>query len=157
MILCRILIILVLLFSNIGTIEMNDNNILAISTNSNEVVIYSDNTKTSFESDSEEFKDITEEMVKLSQACREAPAFGVSLHNETLEAMKSGLWIEFNFNKTISHNDMPFDSLLIQVVGDYTGFNIIRKYDNKYDGRCFYVDLIDTDLSSLETTLKSFI
>lgn len=155
MILCRILIIIVLLFSNIGTIEMNNNNILEILTTSNEIVIYNNNTTTTYETDNEEFITITEEIIKLSQVCREAPAFGVSLHNETLEAMKSGLWIEFNFNKTISHNDMPFDSLLIQVVKDYTGFNIIRKCDNKYEGRCFYVDLIDSNLSSLESTLKT--
>lgn len=157
MILCRILLIFVLLFSNIGSIEMNDNNILEIMTTANEIIIYNNNQEVSFEPDSQEFNKIVEELSNLSQSSREAPAFGVSLHNETIAAMEEGLWIEANFNKTISHNDMPFDSLLIQVVGEYSGFNIIRKYDNKYEGRCFYVDLIDTNLSSLENILLSLI
>ena len=46
-------------------------------------------------------------------------------------------------------------NVFIQVVGEYSGFNIIRKYDNKYDGRCFYVDLLDTNLSNLENILQS--
>lgn len=157
MILCRILLIFVLLFSNIGIVEMNDNNILEIMTTANEIIIYNNNQEVSFEPDSQEFNKIVEELSNLSQSSREAPAFGVSLHNETITAMEEGLWIEANFNKTISHNDMPFDSLLIQVVGEYSGFNIIRKYDNKYEGRCFYVDLIDTNLSSLENILLTLI
>ena len=155
MLLCRILIIFVLLFSNRGTIEMNDSNILNIMTTANEIVVYHNNATTSYEPNTNEYNTIMEELQTLSLSSRESPAFGVSLHNEIITAMETGLWLEVNFNKTISHNDMPFDSLLIQVVGEYSGFNIIRKYDNKYDGRCFYVDLLDTNLSNLENILQS--
>ena len=72
---------------------------------------------------------------------RPMPAFGVSLDAETRDAMKNGTWIEFVFDSTQAHNDMPFDALLINVVPEHTGFNIVRKYQGKYDGRCFYVDI----------------
>ena len=126
---------------------------MQILTTANEIIIYNDNNTTSYEPDNQEFKNITEELLRLGLNCREAPAFAVSLHNETISAMESGLWIEFNFGNTICHNELPFDSLLIQVVGEYTGFNIIRKYDNKYEGRCFYVDLLETNLNNLENLL----
>ena len=153
MILCRLILIFVLLFSNIGTVKMNDSNILDIMSTANEIIVYNNNTSITYETNTPEYNRIAEELSKLSQSSREAPAFGVSLHNETVSAMESGLWLEVTFTNTISHNDMPFDSLLIQVVGEYTGFNIIRKYENKYEGRCFYVDLLDTNLSSLEIIL----
>ncbi len=156
MLLYRLIIIFVLLFSNIGTTQM-DNNILAIMSTSQEIIIYQDGTETEIDSNNKDYTRITNELLALSNSCRECPAFGVALHNETVEAMKDGLWIEFKFDKNISHNEMPFEALLIQVVGEYTGFNIIRKYDDKYEGRCFYVDLLDTDLASLENLLESII
>lgn len=153
MVLIRILILFVLLLSNQSTIQM-DNNILEVMSNANEIVIYQDNTSTTLTPNEEGFKTIANELMRLSASSRECPAFGVSLHNETIEAMSSGLWLECKFNQTSTHNEMPFDTLLIQVVGEYTGFNIIRKYDNKYEGRCFYVDLIDLDLSTLENLIE---
>ncbi len=156
MVLYRILIIFALLFSNISTIPM-DNNILYIISTAEEIVIYQDGTETQLNSSEENFKSIAKELIKLSDTCREYPAFGVSLHNETVEAMKSGLWIEFKFPQTLTYNEMPFDTLVIEVIGEYSGFNIIRKFNDKYDGRCFHVNLIDTDLSSLEELLKSIV
>ena len=132
-----------------------DNNILEIMTTANEIVVYQDGEDTKIKPDNIKFTKISNELLRLSTTSRECPAFGVALHNETVEAMSSGLWIEFKFDKTISHNEMPFDTLVIEVVGEYTGFNIIRKYENKYEGRCFYVDLIDTNLTSLEEIIKS--
>ena len=156
MLLYRLIIILMLIFSKINTIPM-DNNILEIMSTSQEIVIYQDGEKTTLTKNSTEFDNISNELLRLSSNSRECPAFGVALHNETLEAMTTGLWLEVKFEQTISHNEMPFDTLLIQVVGEYTGFNIIRKYDDKYEGRCFYVDLIDNDLSSLEKLLQELI
>ena len=86
MILCRILIIFILLFSNVGGITM-DNNILEIMTTANEVTIYKDNTIKDININTEEYQKIQEELIRLSSTSRESPAFGVSLHNETLEAM----------------------------------------------------------------------
>ena len=77
---------------------------------------------------------------------REMPSLGVALHRETLDAMKSGFWIEYIFDNTKSHNDMLFDSLLIKVEDNSYGLSIIRKYQGKYDGRCFYFD-VDTPIN----------
>ena len=132
-----------------------NNNILELMTTANKIVIYKDGIKNEIQANTTTSNSILQEVSHLSQNCRECPAFGVSLHNETIDAMQSGIWIEFIFDKTNYHNEMPFESLLIQVLGEYTGFNIIRKYENKYDGRCFYVDLLDSNLSSLEIILNS--
>ncbi len=72
---------------------------------------------------------------------RDMPAYGVSLHNETLKAMQEGIWIEFKFAETTEFEGMPFDSLLIHLEKDTGGVNIIRQYEGLYDGRCFYLDL----------------
>ncbi|MBE5736740.1 MAG: hypothetical protein E7356_05275 [Clostridiales bacterium] len=69
------------------------------------------------------------------------PALGVALHEETIAAMQEGFWIELIYDKEYMYNEMPFDKLLIQVRAEDSGFNIIRHYNNKYDGRCYYVSL----------------
>lgn len=68
------------------------------------------------------------------------PAFGVSLHNETINEMKFGCWLEIVYNKTQNKNGYLFDSLAIKLE-DCFGFNIFRKYKGKYEGRCFYLSL----------------
>lgn len=81
---------------------------------------------------------------------RQMPAYGVSLHGETVKALKEGVWVEFGFDKSYSNSGMPFEKLLVSVVPEFTGFNIIR-YNKKagYDGRCFYFDLVNNDMSQL--------
>ena len=86
---------------------------------------------------------------------REMPAFGVSLHNETVKAMKVGLWIELCFDNKYLHNGMEFEKLLINVENSSTGINLIRYNSGKYEGRCFYIDLIDVDTSKLYKQLIS--
>ena len=53
------------------------------------------------------------------------------------------------FEKTKVYNEMPFETLLINVEKDWSGFNIIRKHDSKYEGRCFYINLENADMSKL--------
>ena len=77
------------------------------------------------------------------------PALSVSLDSETREVMKKGIWLEFVFNKEGINNDLPFNALLIEVNKDHEGFNIIRKYNNKYEGRCFYINLANKNMSEL--------
>ena len=80
---------------------------------------------------------------------REMPAFGVALHDDTIEAMKNGVWLELTFDKIYTHNEMVFEKLLIKVEENLTGFNIIRFYGGQYQGRCFYIDLVNYDTSKL--------
>lgn len=70
---------------------------------------------------------------------RVMPAFGVSLHDETLNELQNGEWIQINFNKEIEKNGLPFNALLfkLEVTG---GMNLIRLYNNKYEGRCIFIE-----------------
>lgn len=70
-----------------------------------------------------------------------SPAFGVSLHEMTMEGLKKGYWIEFQFNDQHVFAGMPFSKLLIEIKPDMYGFNIIRFNDGEYAGRCFYLNL----------------
>lgn len=79
----------------------------------------------------------------ISQA-RQMPAFGVSLHDLTIEDMKHGIWVKFIFDKTIVKSEMPFNELLIHVQKDCHGFNVIRGNNGRYEGRCYYLDLDGT-------------
>lgn len=90
-----------------------------------------------------EFRLLISEMEYILSDCHDMPAFGVSLHEDTMNAMKSGKWVEFSFPETMEHNEMPFDAWLIGVEKDFSGFNIIRKTDGRYEGRCYYMRLMN--------------
>ena len=83
------------------------------------------------------------------QDSRTMPAFGVSIHTETLNAIKNGVWLKLQYNGTQNVDDMPFDELLIEINPEFSGFNIIRGNKGVYDGRCFYIDLEDKTMKSL--------
>ena len=85
---------------------------------------------------------------------RQMPAFGVSLHNLTIEEMQYGIWVKFLFNKTIVKSEMSFDELLICVQKDCHGVNVIRGNKGRYEGRCYYLDL-DGNLDDVYEFLTS--
>lgn len=77
------------------------------------------------------------------------PAFGVSLHNETLNAIKCESWLQINFSKEMIKNDLPFNALIFKLE-ETSGINLIRLHNKKYDGRCIYLDFNEkTDLIKL--------
>ncbi|MBR6779048.1 MAG: hypothetical protein IKM43_02735 [Clostridia bacterium] len=90
-------------------------------------------------------KDFLKLKTKLFQAfanSRIEPAFGVSIHDETLKEMKTDKWIKICFNTTLQKSDLPFTALLFKL--DYVhGINLIREYNKKYDGRCIYISFED--------------
>ena len=90
------------------------------------------------EEDVEKFDSLFAELIK---DCRPMPAYGVSLHDETIKAMQEGVWVRFEFDQTLTVNELPFDELLIHLSRDMYGFNIIRGNQGKYEGRCFYIDV----------------
>ena len=151
----RLLILFIYLFSgaNMSTTKENINEYFRLS---QEIVIYYQNTAYTYSADKEEFKKIISSMDKICLDSHEMPAYGVSLDPDTREAIKSGLWVEFKFEQTQEHNDMPFDSLLINVNSEDSGFNLIRLHDNSYEGRCFYLSL-DGNMSALFETLITLI
>jgi len=86
---------------------------------------------------------------------REMPAFGVSLHEETLESLKNGVWLELEFDDEYNHNGMPYSKLLMQIEPWVTGVNLIRYNKGYYEGRCFYLDLCGKDTTNLYNVLKN--
>ena len=113
---------------------------------SSEIIIYNNGvvhncTKT-------ESATLLETLQQMLTNSHEMPALGVSLDNETRNELKNGLWLEFNYKTTQTYNEMPFDSLLIKVEPDNSGFNVLRKHDNLYEGRCYYINL-DCNMSAL--------
>lgn len=96
--------------------------------------------------------DLNQLNVVLNQMLQDShtmPAFGVSIHTETLKAIKHGVWLKLQYNGTQSLDDMPFDELLIEINPEFSGFNIIRGNRGIYEGRCFYIDLDNTTMQSL--------
>ena len=102
-----------------------------------------------YNSDSQMYNQTLNKLSSAIYNSYEMPAFAVSLHNDTIKAMESGIWIKFNFDKQQKYNDMPFDALLINVQKDNSGLNIIRFCDGEYTGRCFYLNLQNTNLNDL--------
>ena len=75
------------------------------------------------------------------KGCHIMPAFGVSIHTETIKSLQQGVWLRLQYNGKKWVDGMDFDELLIEVQPDFSGFNIIRGNIGIYDGRCYYVDL----------------
>ena len=77
------------------------------------------------------------------------PALGVSIHTETIMQMQKGVWIKLQYNGTQWLDNMNFDELLIEVNPEFMGFNIIRGNVGIYEGRCYYINLTNTDMAEL--------
>lgn len=88
----------------------------------------------------DKFNEIFNNIKEIFASSRLMPAFGVSLHNETLNELKNECWFQINFNKEQIKNGLNFNSLLFKLE-ETQGFNLIRLYENKYEGRCLYLDL----------------
>ena len=141
--------------SPISTQTTNYSNIQDCFKDSTKIEVFIDNNSSIYTKNELNFTTILSEFEDMINNSHQMPAFGVSLDDLTRQEMQKGIWIEFTFDKTCYNSDMPFDSLLINIQSDFTGFNIIRKYQNKYDGRCFYIDLIDKDMTNLYNLLSS--
>ena len=113
------------------------------------ITIFKDGKEKTFPNTSTEFDKIKTEFMDMIYNSYEMPAFGVSIHEHTMQALQSGTWVQFNFKEQLKHNDMPFDALLINVSPDYQGFNLIRQVNGKYEGRCFYINLDDGNMQKL--------
>lgn len=120
------------------------------------VTVIKDGVKTQYVCTSEQFDRILKALKKGIANSRLMPAFGVSLQDETLSAMTAGEWVEFDFQKRVDEFEMPFERLLIEVVPDYAGINIIRfTKEYGYTGRCFHLDLCGGNLSELYGIIKN--
>lgn len=123
-----------------------------------EVVLSADNIQVYMDGnqkdiDKDQINNLIEQMMK---DCRQMPAFGVALDNEVKTARNNGVWIELEYNQKQIYDEMPFDKLLIEVGQDYSGFNIMRHHDGEYEGRCYYVDLVNNNMSTLYDYIVEF-
>ena len=118
------------------------------------LIVYDNGNKHLYFKGDDKFEKIYKSLIETTDLSHDMPAFGVSLHNETNNALKKGTWVELVFDTEKSFNDMPFDTLLFKVEAEDSGFNLIRKFDGKYEGRCFYLSL-DDNMNNLKNTIDS--
>ena len=111
------------------------------------IVVYRDGKRQTFASGQAEFSNILNKILACFENSRIMPAFGVSLHDETLKAMQTGAWVEVVFPAQQELNDLPFTSLLFRLDNAF-GINLIRRHEGKYSGRCIYLEFdAQSDLS----------
>ena len=80
-------------------------------------------------------------IISMNDGGYEMPGYGVSIDSLTREEMKNGVWVRLVYPERTYRGEIPFESLLIKVERDYCGYNLIREYDGKYQGRVFYYNL----------------
>ena len=120
------------------------NEIIALS---EQINVYNNDKISIYKQNEAPYNQIVEGWQVLCENAREMPAFGVSLNNETLEARKVGLWVEFVFDKLHTHSNMTFEKLLLKVEKQWQGFNICRyNAECGYNGRCYYFDLVGNNM-----------
>ena len=119
-----------------------------------EVIVSIDGKETALKKGDDKYEQVMSALLETTKNSHEMPAFGVSLDDMTREDKKHGVWIELVFDGTLSHNEMPFEALLIFVKNDYRAFNLVRKNNGKYEGRCFHLSL-EKDLQKLNDVILS--
>ena len=107
------------------------------------IKLYKNGKIIELERDSKEFSQIMDIWQMTLKNSYEMPSLGVSLDSETRQAIQQGLFIEFVFDKTNCHNDMPFDSLLVEIVENQGGYQLQRNFENQYQGRCYYLNIFE--------------
>ncbi len=133
---------------------MPQNSITNYFSKASAITIIENGTKTSYLKGDDKFEEILSSLSKITSGAHDMPAYGVSLDKDTKKAIESGLWLELEFKAPETFNELQFESLLFEVNESYQGFNLIRKNNNTYDGRCFYLNL-KGNMKHLYATLKN--
>jgi len=113
-----------------------------------------ENMQYTLEKGNDKYEVVLESLRDITKYAHEMPAFGVSIDDLAREDMKTGMWLELVFDEECEYNEMPFEALLIKVDKDAYGFNLIRKQNGKYEGRCFYLSL-DNSMINLYHTIEN--
>ena len=116
------------------------------------ILLYIDGNKKSYSKQDSQYNIIMQSFLDACKDGHEMPALGVALDQETKSNMTSGVFLEFVYDKQLTHNDMPFETLLVQINADDCGLNLIRKTNNQYQGRCFYY-MLKQNLKNVYATL----
>ena len=120
------------------------------------ITILNSGQKLSFFKGDDKFELIFSELISITNNSHDMPAFAVSLHDETIKELATGIWVELGFNETQTFREMPFDTLLFSLKENNTGLNLIRKHNGKYEGRCFYLNLNKNFNDLIKLSLKFF-
>ncbi len=132
--------------ANMMVVNGETNDINEIINRAESITIFKGGKQTKIEKNNSQFLKILNNITNCFLDSRIMPAFGVSLHEETLKELKMDSWIKLNFNKTEILNELPFQALLFRLDECY-GLNLIRENNKKFEGRCIYLDLDEkTDL-----------
>lgn len=122
--------------------------------NASSIVIYSNGKKAEFARGQEKFNLLLNNILSTFETAHIMPAFGVSLHAETLAERQNGSWVEIKFDGVQIANELPFSALLFRLDNCY-GINLIRLNDGEYSGRCIYLDFGEQkDLSAILKDVK---
>lgn len=117
--------------------------------------VYDEGSVVSYGKGEDRFEEILSGFKTLIDGAHDMPAFGVSINSLTTKEMQKGLWVEFGFDRQYKSNGMPYEKLLVNVQKSFAGFNIVRyNADSGYDGRCFYYDLVNKDMSDFYNILR---
>lgn len=117
--------------------------------------VYDEGSVVSYGKGEDRFEEILSGFKTLIDGAHDMPAFGVSINSLTAKEMQKGLWVEFGFDRQYKSNGMPYEKLLVNVQKSFAGFNIVRyNADSGYDGRCFYYDLVNKDMSDFYNILR---
>ena len=145
------------LFNTIGA-YMQEIDIISALPFSSEIVLSYNSSQTNYTYETKEYNEILHSFISMAQGGHQMPAFGVAINEEVETEKQQGMFVEFIFNTTQLFNDMPFDALLVQVEPDWSGFNLIRKTEGKYQGRCFYYNLQqDKNMQPLYETILTIL
>ena len=118
------------------------------------IIVIADGREHCFEKGDAAFRAIIKAWNEMTATAIRMPAFGVSIDELTRREMKQGLWTEFRYEKETSCAGMAFDRLFVCVKEEFRGFNVVRHVQEKYQGRCFYVDLSGGDMSGFAAAVK---
>ena len=116
--------------------------------------VYIDGKQQTYPVGCEKFVEICAQWNNMLEDARIMPAFGVSLHDETVVRMQRGVWVEWEFDGTYSSDGMTYEKLLVAVRPDWQAFNIVRyTAEQGYYGRCFHYSLSERNMSEFYNLL----
>lgn len=107
----------------------------------NKMIVSFSGTDYVFEKGNDKFEKVILALEKIVVDSHEMPAFGISLDKEARKEKNKGIWIELLFDSPCKHDGMDFESLLFKVEENSYAISLIRKYNGKYEGRCFHLSL----------------
>lgn len=107
----------------------------------NKMIVSFSGTDYVFEKGNDKFEKVILAIEKIVVDSHEMPAFCVSIDEETRKEKTKGIWIELLFDSPCKHDGMDFESLLFKVEENNYAISLIRKYNGKYEGRCFHLSL----------------